>query len=114
MTENYKKVLMASAALFTDLSQMFHCIVHDVLIAYGGVKGESLNLLFSYLKNGKLKVSRNKTYTEQMYILSSRPQESIFDISAANYAENSNPYCTGLKISIVLIKLEHATETLLQ
>lgn len=113
MTENYTKVLMASAALFTDLSQMFHCIVHDVLIAYG-VKGEPLNLLFSYLKNGKLKVSRNKTYTEWMYILSSRPQESIFDISAANYAENSNPYCTGLKISIVLIKLEHATETLLQ
>ena len=115
MIESCNKVLIASAALFTDLDsfQVFHCIDHDLLIAYG-VKGESLNLLFSYLENGKLKVPGNKTYTEWMHILSSWPQESIFDISAAMYAENSNPYRTGLKISIVLIKLDHATETLLQ
>ena len=32
----------------------------------------------------------------------------------ANYASHSTPYCTGLKISEVLIKLENAAETLLQ
>ena len=31
-----------------------------------------------------------------------------------NYADGSNPYCTGLEISDVLIKLENATETLFQ
>ena len=32
----------------------------------------------------------------------------------ANYADGNNPYCTGLEISDVLIKLENATETLFQ
>ena len=32
----------------------------------------------------------------------------------ANYADDNTPYCTGLKISDVLIKLENAAETLLQ
>ena len=34
--------------------------------------------------------------------------------SVANYADDSTPYCTELKISDVLIKLESAAETLLQ
>ena len=32
----------------------------------------------------------------------------------ANFADDNIPYCTGLKISDVLIKLENAAETLLQ
>ena len=36
------------------------------------------------------------------------------DIPVANYADDNTSYCTGLKISHVLIKLENATETLLQ
>ena len=32
----------------------------------------------------------------------------------ANYADDNTPYCTGLKIPDVLIKLENAAETLLQ
>ena len=31
-----------------------------------------------------------------------------------NYADDNIPYCTGLKISNVLIKLENAAKTLLQ
>ena len=38
----------------------------------------------------------------------------LHDIPGANYADDNTPYCTGLKISDVLIKLENATETLLQ
>ena len=36
------------------------------------------------------------------------------DIPVPNYADGNNPYCTGLKISDVLIKSENAAETLLQ
>ena len=38
----------------------------------------------------------------------------LHDIPVANSADDNTPYCTGLKISDCLIKLENATETLLQ
>ena len=38
----------------------------------------------------------------------------LHDIPLANYSDDNTPYCTGLKISDVLIKLENAAETLLQ
>ena len=38
----------------------------------------------------------------------------LHDIPLANYVDNSTPYCTGLKISNVLIKLENASQTQLQ
>ena len=38
----------------------------------------------------------------------------LHDIPVANYADDNTPYCTGLKISDLLIKLENAAETLLQ
>ena len=73
----------------------------------------------------------NNTYSEWIEILSGVPQGSIFspllfnvflcnlflflyDILVANYADDNTRYCTDLKISNVLIKLENAAETLLQ
>ena len=124
----------ASAALLTDLSKAFDCLPHDLLIAklhaYGIKKG-SLKLLFSYLKNRKQRVRLNNTYSEWIDILFGVPQGSILgpllfniflcdlfffvhDIPVANYPDDNTPYCTGLKISDVLIKLESAAETLLQ
>ena len=38
----------------------------------------------------------------------------LYDIPVAKYADDNTLYCTGLKISDVLIKLENAAETLLQ
>ena len=38
----------------------------------------------------------------------------VHDIPVSNYTDDKTPYCTGLKISDVLIKLENAVETLLQ
>ena len=35
----------------------------------------------------------------------------VHDLPVANYADECTPYCTGLKISNVLIKLENAAET---
>ena len=125
---------MASDALLTDLSKTFDCLPHDLLIAklhaYGIKKG-SLNLLFSNLKNRKQRVRLNNTYSEWIDILFGVSQGSILgpllfniflcdlflfldDIPVANYADDNTPYCTGLKISDVLIKLENAAKTLLQ
>ena len=124
----------SSAAVLTDLSKAFDCLPHDLLIAklhaYGIKKG-SLKLLFSYLKNRKQTVRLNNTYSEWIDILFGVPQGSILgpllfniflcdlflfldDIPVANYANDNTAYCTGLKISDVLIKLESAAETLLQ
>ena len=36
------------------------------------------------------------------------------DIPVANYEDNNTPYCTGLKILDILIKLENAAKILLQ
>ena len=118
----------------TDLSKAFDSVSHDLLIAKlhaYGIKKESLNLLFSYLKNRKQRVCLNNTYSEWIDILFGVPQRSILgpllfsiflcdlflflhDIPVANYADDNTPYCTGLNISDVLIKLENAAETLLQ
>ena len=38
----------------------------------------------------------------------------LHDIPVENYADNNTPYCTGLNILDILIKLENAAETLLQ
>ena len=118
----------------TDLSKAFDCLPHDLLIAKlhaYGIKEESLNLSFSYFKNRKERVRLNNTYSEWIDILFGVPQGSILgpllfniilcdlflflhDITVGNYADDNTPYCTGLKISDVLIKLENAAETLLQ
>ena len=118
-----------SAALLTDLSKAFDCLPYDLLIAklhaYGIKKG-SLDLLFSYLKNRKQRVHLNNTYSEWIEILFGLLQGSILGpllfnrflcylfLFVANYADDNTPYCTGLKISDVLIKLENVAETLLQ
>ena len=115
----------AAAALLTDLSKAFDCLPHDLLIAKlhaYGIKKVSLNLLFSYIKNTKQRVRLNNTISEWIDTLSGVPQGSIIgprlfhmflcdlfillhDIPVANYADGNSPYCTGLKVLDVPIKL---------
>ena len=118
----------ASAALLTDLSKALDCLSHDLFIAKlhaYGLKKESVNLLFSYLQNRKQRIRLNNNYSEWIDILFGVPQGSILgplllniflcdlflflhDVPVANYEDDNNLYCTGLKISDVLIKLENA------
>ena len=86
-----------------------------------GEGGGSLNLLFSYLKNKKQRVRLNNTYSRCIDILFGVAQGHILgpllfniflsylfllfhDIPVANYADDDTPYCTGLKISNVLLR----------
>ena len=109
--------------ILTDLSKAFDCLPHDLLIAKlhsDGIKKGSMNLLFSYLKNRKQRVRLHNTYSEWIDILFGVSQGSILgtllfniflcdlfsfihDIPMANHADNNTLYCTGLKISDVLI-----------
>ena len=81
--------------------------------------------------NRKQRVCLNNAYSEWIDILFGVSQGSILgpllfniflcdlflllhDIPVANYADDDTPYCTGLEIWHVLIKLENTAETLLQ
>ena len=101
----------ALAALLTDLT--FDCLPHDLLIAKlhaYGIKEGSLNFLFSYLKNIKQRVRLNNFYSEWIDILFVVPQGSTYAIFFCSYYTDDNTqYCTGLKISTVLTKVESAT-----
>ena len=117
----------ASAALLTDLFKTFDYLPRDLLIA----KLHAYGIKKEYLKNRKQRV-RRITYTVNLIdILFGVPQGSIpgsllfniflcdlflfpHDILVANYEDDNTPYCTGLKILDVLIKLENAAETLLK
>ena len=124
----------ASAALLTDLFKVFDCLPYDLLIEKlhaCGINEASLTLLFSYLKNRKQRVQLNNTYSEWIDILYGMPPGSILDsllfniflcdlslflhdIPIANYSNDSSPYCTGLKISNVIIELKNVAEAQLQ
>ena len=102
----------------------------DLLLAKlhaDGIKKGSLNLLLSYLKNRKQRVRLNNTYryfnwcASRIYTWPLLFNIFLCDlllflhgIPVANYADDNTPFCAGLKISDILIKLENAAETLLQ
>ena len=67
-------------AVVTDLSKVFDCIAHDLLIgkfvAYG-FSDTALRYIYSYLSNRKQYVRINNTYSSYQKIISGVPQESI-------------------------------------
>ena len=82
LIENWKQSLDNKkfvVAVLVDLSKVFDCNPHDLLIAkiHGyGFSIDSLKTFFSYLKDRKQNVKINNTYSVFQVLLSRVPQES--------------------------------------
>ena len=89
----------------------------------------SLSFLFSYLKTREQNLRLNNSssqWIDILFVWVSTRCSLLFDIflgnlflllhniPVVNYADESTPYWTGLRISNVLIKLENTAETLSQ
>ena len=75
ITEKWKKCIDDSGtivAILMDLSEAFHCIPHDLLIAKPhayGIRINTLELLFSYLTNRKQRVKVNESFSAWVKII---------------------------------------------
>ena len=71
--------------------QIYHCLVHDLLIAKLDAYGFdylSLKLIFSYLSGRKQRVRINASYSEYAYMETGVPQGSILGPELYNYNSN--------------------------
>ena len=102
----------AFGALFNDLSNVFGCLSHELLIAKLDAYGFDKN---SYLTNRKQRVKINDKYNSWSEILFSAPQGSILgpllfyfleDFDIANYADDSTRYNADKNIEFVVNNLE--------
>ena len=65
-----------------DLSKVFDCIPHDLIIARlaaNGIERQTLRLIYSYLEDGKQCVKINSTYSDYKEIISGEQQGSILE-----------------------------------
>ena len=119
-------------ALITDLSKVFDCLPHELLIAKlhaYRVDIPSLNLLHSYLTKRKQRVKLNGAYSLWSEILFGVPQSSIYepllfntflcdlfqffpDIDIANYADDNTPHSSSISLNKVLHDLKKISNTL--
>ena len=83
MIEKFKQCLDNHgeyAALLTDLSRAFDCLLHDLLIAKlhaYGFEMSPLRVIHSYLTNRKQRVKINNTYSSWRDVTFGVPQGSI-------------------------------------
>ena len=137
MIDKWQKAMDKSkvaGALLTDLSKAFDCLNHELLIAnldaYGFDKS-SLNYIYSYLYDRKLRTKVNNSFSEWCNIRTGVPQGSIlgpllFNIyindifyfvrksHIANYADDNTPYSIDTTIDSLLSSLKYDTDTLIQ
>ena len=123
-----------AAALLTDLSKPFDCILHDLLIAkmhaYGFNLG-SLKLINSYLSNRKQRTKIDSSFSSWAEIILGVPQGSIlgpllFNIyindifffiiesDIANYADDNTLYTSSRYCEETILKLEKDANILIK
>ena len=135
MVEKWKEDLDKGGlggALLTDLSKIFDCIKHDLLIAklagYGS-DSHSLSFVFSYLNERKQRAKIHNSCSPYANVACGVPQGSIlgqllFNINicnmfykkcecgAASYADDNTPHTYDSDLYTVLSKLTNCTDSL--
>ena len=130
LIEKWKETLDShgyAGAILMDLSKAFDTLNHELLIAklhaYGFSK-ESLELIFSYLKNRWQRTKINKSFSSWSELILGVPQGSVlgpllFNIyindlfwvneftNVCNYADDTTFYACDRDLETVLQKLEH-------
>ena len=119
-------------ALLTDLSKVFDCLSHDLLIAKlnaYGLNMSALQFVHSYLRNRMQRTKINSDYSSWEEIMFGVPERftlgpllfNLFlcdlflimeNIDIASYADDNTPCTTGNSIEEVIQKLENASKTL--
>ena len=114
------------AAVFTDLSEAFHCISHELLITKLNAYGfdiESLNFILACFTNRKQKTKVGYSFSDFLNIFFGVPQGSIlfpllfiiyicdlfmeYDaIEFAGYPDDTTPYTYGQSFDEIIEKLE--------
>ena len=128
MVEKYRDILdkrVYAEILLTDLSKVFDCINHELLIATLHAYGFSLESLIiqSYLINRIQRVKINSSFSKYSNVESGVPQGSIsgslffnifiwgfffddIDIDLANYADDTTHYAYDLELDKVIESIE--------
>ena len=127
-----KKEKGVFAVVLTDLSKVFDCVPHQVLIeklsAYG-FDMKSIAFISAYLKNRNQKTKIGSTFSECLNILFGFPEGSLlepllflifiadlfylnYDPDFASYADDTTPYICGQDFSSIINVLAPNVNTL--
>ena len=121
-------------ALLTNLSKVFDCLPHDLIVAKLHAYGfsiDSLKLINSYLTERKQRVKINDEFSSWLDIVVGVPQWPILgpllfniflfdmflfcnDIYFASYADNNTPYCIGKTPEEVISQLEKSSKSIFE
>ena len=135
MIEKWKKSVdkgKTFAALLTDLSKVFDCLSHDLIIAKPNAYGFSLSaarLMQSYLCNRKQRTKINAAYSSWEEILFGVPQGTILEpllfnificdlflimnkVDFASYGDDNTPYVIGNGVKEAMNSLKEASDSL--
>ena len=132
LLEKWKAALEVFGTLLTDLSKVFDCLNHELLIAKLNAYGftlPALKLVLDYLSDRKQRTIVRNSCITWFEIIFGVPQGSILGpllfnvfladlffilnkIDIANYADDSTPYASSNDVNALIKSLEEASREL--